>query len=198
MLIREAPKKAVHALYGTLGPVCSTGYDYVSGAAANGAIIDLESLDHGGVRYRVGTVAATMWSTVGSTAADKKITMSVKLQHGTSPSGGDMADYSTGFIPDARIFNTSDMTTPMSAWSTADFKAGGPLNAWDLRAAKRYIRAVLTPSINDQSTTTATGAGLVGSAAWKRIAASVVLSAPDNFPEGARRGAFSTATASST
>lgn len=193
MLIREAPKKAVHAIAHTLvGPACSTGYDSVSGAAINGAVIDLAAEDHGGVRYRVASVAAHMWSTLGSTAADKKLSLALKLQHGTSPSGGDMADYSTGFIPDARIFNTSDMTTPMSAWSTALFAGAGPRNAWDLRAASRYIRAVLTPTINDQSTTTTPGAP------WKRVAATVVLSAPDNFPEGTRRGIFSTATSTST
>lgn len=196
MLIREGLKRAAPGVAEQVfGPACSTGYDVLSGADANGAVIDLQSPEWGGARYRAAAIAAVVRSTLGSTEADTRLSIGVRLQHGDSSGGGGMTDYSTAFIPADEVYGTTANSTAMNSWSTGLFMAVGTHNAFDLRAAKRYIRAVLKVTINDQSTTTAVAAL---PKTFKRGSAVVVLSAADQFPEGTARGPFTTATATST
>jgi hypothetical protein len=90
--------------------------------------------------------ATIIYSSRGSTATDRKLTLGVKLQHGDSSGGGDMADYSTQSQPDDQIYFSSARTTDMAYWSTGPLRAQSEPSYYDLRAAKRYIRAVHTVS----------------------------------------------------
>lgn len=133
---------------------CSTG-DVLSGAAINGRVIDRLGL---GSRYNflVACPSINVYTTVGSTAADQKVALSIKLQHGDSSGGGDMADYSTGQTPADRTFLTTAQTTPMQNWSTGPqfFDHEG---LYEITATKRYIRAVGTWTRGGSSTSTAAG-----------------------------------------
>lgn len=133
---------------------CSTG-DVLSGAAINGRVIDRLGL---GSKYMFRAVAPAICvhTTVGSTAADQKVALDIKLQHGDSSGGGDMADFSTGLQPGTRTFLTTAMTTPMQNWSTGakffDHRA-----EYEITAAKRYVRAVGTWTRGGSATSTAAG-----------------------------------------
>jgi hypothetical protein len=91
-------------------------------------------------------------STRGSTQLDRKLTLGVKLQHGDSSGGGDMADYSTGSQPADKVYFTSARTTAFANWSTGALKFQSNAAFYDLRAAKRYIRAVHSVTINNVTT----------------------------------------------
>lgn len=133
---------------------CSTG-DVASGSAINGLIIDRLGL--GGNRiYETCEVGITAQTTVGSTAADKKITLSAKLQHGDSSGGGDMADYSTGNTNADQSFWTTAESTAYQNWTTG-VMAFGHQSGYNVIAAKRYIRGVGTITKNGSTTSTAAG-----------------------------------------
>src|SRR5574343_913379 len=88
---------------------CSTG-DVLSGAAINGRVIDRLGLGRNRI-YETAEPFIHVYTTVGSTAADQRVTLSVKLQHGDSSGGGDMADYSTGMTaPDVNFRTTAEST----------------------------------------------------------------------------------------
>jgi len=133
---------------------CSTG-DVLSGAAINGRIVDRLGL---GARYnfRAVQVALHVWSTVGSTAADQKVALDIKLQHGDSSGGGDMADFTTGLQPATRSFLSTAMTTPMQNWSTG-LQFFDHVADYEITAAKRYIRPVGTWTRGGSATSTAAG-----------------------------------------
>lgn len=133
---------------------CSTG-DVLSGAAINGRVVDLETLP-GGRRFRVANPYINVYSTVGSTGADKKTTLAIKLQHGDSSGGGDMADYSTGQQPADAAFNTTGDSTTMQNWSTGT-QFYSHAGSYEISAAKRYLRAVGTWTRGGSSTSTAAG-----------------------------------------
>jgi len=133
---------------------CSTG-DVASGAAVTGKVIDRLGLGANRI-FEQAEAAVSCHTTAGSTGTDKKVTLSIKLQHGDSSGGGDMADYSTGYQSADQNFFTTAETTPLQNWST------GPLavahQSWyNVIPAKRYIRAVGTVTKNGISTSTAAG-----------------------------------------
>lgn len=135
---------------------CSTG-DLASAAAFNGRIIDRLGLGANRI-FEDASVAITAHTTVGSTAADKKITLSVKLQHGDSSGGGDMADYSTGMQSADQNFFTTAESTAYQNWTTGPIFLGH--QSWyNVIPAKRYVRAVGT--LTKGGTTTSTAAGSV-------------------------------------
>lgn len=133
---------------------CSTG-DVLSGVAINGRVIDRLGL--GRRRIYEGAVACiSAYTTVGSTALDQKVTLSVKLQHGDSSGGGDMADLSTGMqAPDAN-FRTTAESTAYQNWSTGP-QFWGHDSEYNILAAKRYIRPVGVWTRGGSSTSTAAG-----------------------------------------
>ena len=161
MLGRDHPKLIpALAAVNTLGPTCSTGFDQYSGTEFKGRIIDRLGADFDS-RPLMCSIGATIYSTVGSTEADQKITLAVLLEHGASSGGGDMADYlpagSTG--PAATItFATSALTTPEGAWSTADKVLQSNPGAFNLQHAEQFIRIAITATLNAESTTTSPGA----------------------------------------
>lgn len=118
---------------------CSTG-DVASGAAINGRIIDRLGLGGGQIFENV-MAGISVLTTVGSTAADKRITLAVKIQHGDQASGSDMADYSTGQQSADKNYFTTAETTTLQNWST-EVLALSHESTYNVIAAKRYIRAV--------------------------------------------------------
>jgi hypothetical protein len=74
------------------------------------------------------------------------VAIGVKLQHGDSSGGGDMADYSTDCqVPDRVFFGSSARTTDMKQWdgshSTGPLYGCSHTAVYDLRGAKQYLRA---------------------------------------------------------
>lgn len=133
---------------------CSTG-DVLSGAAITGRIIDRLGLGSNRI-FGTAEVGINAYTTVGSTDAIKKVALSVKLQHGDSSGGGDMADYSTGMQNDDQNFFTSADTTTLQNWSTGVLHLNH--QSWyEITAAKRYIRAVGYLTKGGPSTSTAAG-----------------------------------------
>lgn len=122
---------------------------------AFGRIIDRTAFPIG-TRYQVAAPAAYLHSTRGTTDADAKVTIGVKLQHGDSSGGGDMADYSTGNQPDDRQFFSTARSTAHASWdatlSTGEFYGVSNPAYYDLRGAKQYLRVAVPVSKNSQTT----------------------------------------------
>lgn len=112
---------------------------------ANGTIID-RLRQPLGTHYEACVVGAWIASTRGSTEADRKLAVGLKLQHGDSSGGGDMADYSTGSQPSDRQYFSTARTSDMAQWDASE--STGPVYAvsdpgyYDLRVAKQYLRVV--------------------------------------------------------
>lgn len=158
----------------------------VSAASLSGRIID--RLSDGLVsRYTVAQVGAYLWSSRGSTEADRLLTLGIKLQHGDSSGGGDMADYSTGSTPTDQTFFTTARSTEHTAWSTGPFYGQTAPGTYDLRAAKRYIRTVVSARKNKVTTESS------GDEA-SHVGAFILFGGGDQVPQNAFTGAGSTST----
>lgn len=125
----------------------STG-DGAASTWFNGDVIDrLHPLL--GPRYLVASPVATVYASRGSTAPDRLFVLGVKLQHGDSSAGGDMADYSTGAqTSDATFFgDTGNRTTDQDSWDASISSGALTIMSvpqyYDLRAAKRYLRVLV-------------------------------------------------------
>ena len=146
-----------------------------------------------GARYGAAVVGAWINSTRGSTEADRKLAVGVKLQHGDSSGGGDLADYTTGNQADDRMYFGSTLrTTDMLAWDTEE--SSGPVYAvsnpgyYDLRGAKRYLRVVARVGKN-RVTTESSGDE------HARVGATITFLAGDQLPQKAdTTGPFSSTT----
>lgn len=149
-------------------------------ATANGIVIDrLLDVDE---RYEGVVVAPTITSTRGSTEADRKLAMGILVQHGDSSGGGDMAEFSTGFRPQDRVFFSSARTSAQANWD--DEKSTGPFYSlrgipgyYDLRGAKRYIRVQVRAGKNSVTTESSGDEQC-------RVGAVGAFFAADNLPEG--------------
>lgn len=142
---------------------CSTG-DIASGAAINGAVIDRLGLG-GATGVNVLNQAEYVetaepfclaWSTYGSTAPNQLVSIQVKLQHGDSSGGGDMADFytpggtcstspsagETSYLSPLRNYFSTAMTSDMRAWTTGAMKYTNNPFSVSLNVAKRFVRAV--------------------------------------------------------
>ncbi len=133
---------------------CSTG-DVASGAAINGRVIDRLGLGRNRF-YETAEPFIHAYTTVGSTALDQKVTLSIKLQHGDSSGGGDMADYSTGMQSADAIFRTTAESTAYQNWSTGP-QFWGHDSEYNVTAAKRYVRPVGVWTRGGTTTSTAAG-----------------------------------------
>jgi hypothetical protein len=182
MIVRQQ-LKVVEAVPTQRVYTCSTG-DVLSTSAINGRVID--RLDMGRL-YHIAVPFATGRAVAGTTQADKKVTVAVKLQHGDSSGGGDMADYSTDNQPADGIFFTTAQTTPMGGWSTDLAKVQSREGAYDLVAAKQFIRPVITITLPGNTTATNSGDAL-------DISGGVVFQYPDEQPGRVTTGPFSTST----
>ena len=184
--------------------VCSTG-DSTGNAAVDitglgtalvangGAIIDRKAFPE---TYSLAEPYLQVYSTIGSTNADKKVLIDVKLQHGASSAGGDMADYSTGSTgqwPARRTLFTSAETTPMSHWTTEAVNVSSNPGAYDITGASRYLRLVGNV---DMSTGYGTSTSTAGSVDNMYVTGGIRLGQPSNEPPA--NDACSTSTSTST
>lgn len=133
---------------------CSTG-DVVSGAAINGNVIDREGLMHSAHglnglgqndRYLTAAPILLAWQVLGSTFVGKAVSATVKLQHGDSSGGGDMADLALagGGSPRVNNFYNTGLSTDYANWTTGAVEVYAPSDHYELGGAKRFIRAVGT------------------------------------------------------
>jgi hypothetical protein len=169
---------------GTLGALTTVdrGKLFAAGmASVNGKVIDRLRFPIG-ARYGACVVGAYIASTRGSTEANRKLGVGVKLQHGDSSAGGDLADYSTGNQPDDRQYFSSARTTDMLSWdgseSTGEVFAASNPGYYDLRAAKRYLRVVARAG-KDLVTTESSGDE------QSRVGANITFLAGDQLPQKA-------------
>lgn len=134
----------------------STGFGSSGGAGISGRIIDRLQEPFITDRYTVAMPFSYLESTRGSTEANRQLAVNIKLQHGNSSAGGDMADYSTGSQPVDMVLFTTVQTTPMWSWSTGAIRATSNPAYYDLRGANRYIRTV-TSAFKNRATTESSG-----------------------------------------
>jgi hypothetical protein len=171
---------------------CSTGAQVFASTAnqlmvaalgtitANGRIIDrLYDLP---ASYSVASPVATLASTRGSTEADRRLTLGVKLQHGDSSGGGDMADYSTGSTPASRNYFSTARSTDHASWdateSTGEVVALANPGYYDIRAAKQFVRVAVTVGKN-RVTTESSGDEQA------RVGADITFCVGDRLPQNA-------------
>lgn len=134
-----------------------------------------------GTIFDVALPSAKFNASRGSTEANRQIVIGVKLQHGDSSGGGDMADYSTGSQPDDRTYFGTSRTTDMLNWQSGGLSTGA-LNAtsnaasYDLRAAKQFIRVAVR--IGKNRVTTESSGDEQG-----RVSASLTLLAGRQAPQ---------------
>lgn len=126
---------------------------------ALGRIIDRTRMPLG-TRYAVAVVGSWLHSTRGSTEADRKLTIGVRLLHGDSSGGGDMATLSTAAEPADRQYFSSARSTDHASWdateSTGEVYAASNPAYYDIRGAKRYLR-VAVPVFKNAVTTESSG-----------------------------------------
>ena len=148
---------------------------------AFGRIIDRTQMPLG-AWYQVAAISACVHSTRGSTEADRKLTIGVKLQHGDSSGGGDMADYSTESQPDTRQYFSSARSTDHASWdaalSTGEVYGMSNPSYYDLRSAKRYLR-VGVPVFKSKQTTESSGDEQA------RVSATITFLGADRLPQNA-------------
>jgi len=166
---------ALTKLNATADAVVSAGAE----TTAFGVVIDRLGPSLGSV-YNFAFPAGHFHASAGSTEANRQLTPGVKLQHGDSSGGGDMADYSTQNQPDNRTYFGTGRTSDMANWDAS--LSTGPLYiqsnsaGYDLRAAKRYVR-VAVPVSKNRVTTESSGDEPA------RIGAAITFLAGNRLPE---------------
>jgi len=139
---------------------CSSG-SVASGSAVNGDIIDrlgvkTRQLSPGEV-YNVAEPFASIFSTAGTTFANRRTSLQVKLQHGDSSGGGDMADLVTAAstAPGRTLlqWTTAVSTDYSAAWSTGTVQMGSLSQSYNLsQFCKRYLRPVAIATLPGNTT----------------------------------------------
>ena len=162
--------------------------------ASGGAIVDRRAF---GETYAMAEPYLQVYSTIGTTEPSKKIVVEVRLQHGASSAGGDMANLSTGTTgswPQPRTLFSTAQTTTMSSWSTSPIMVSSNPGAYDLGAASRYLRLVgnVTYGTSGYATSTST----VGCVDNLYVTGGIRLGNPSNEPPA--NDACSTSTSTST
>ena len=175
----------------TVNTTKSSVADLNSGSGVNGRIFDRLVDILSPSSFYVAAPVATLTATRGSTEADRQLKVGIKLQHGTSSAGGDMADYSTQDQPAYRTYFSTARTTDMKNWdaslSTGPFRGSSNMAYYDLRGANRYIRVVAF-AYKDKQTTESSGDEAA------RLSADLVFMGGDRVPPIADAGPTSTST----
>lgn len=141
---------------------CATGVDSTSGGVFNGSVIDRLALGPAFTHaqpFLIGQLPGTT-----STQGSRYRSVAIKLRHGDSSGGGDLADFSTGMIPAAvPFYTTQGESTDWKNWTTGAVRLQASHVAYPLLGAKRYITAAGT--ITGPGLTTATAAANLVTAA---------------------------------
>jgi hypothetical protein len=181
---------------GVVTPIADTSADALISAAGEttgfGRVIDRLTFPVAGAKYNACVVSAWINSTRGSTEADRKITVGVRLLHGDSSGGGDLAAYSTANQPATRTFFSTARTTDMLQWdgslSTGAVYAPSNPGYYDLRGAKRYLQ-VAALVLKNKITTESSGDEQC------RVGATITFLAGDKLPQRQdTTGAYSSTT----
>lgn len=135
---------------------CSTNGDSTSGGTLTGSIIDRHALgfSYGHAQpFIVGELPG-----VTSTAGARFVSLAIKLKHGDSSGGGDLADYSTGLITDAiPHYTTQGESTDWKTWTTGTMRMQASPKAYPLQGAKRFIAPAAIVTRAGKATSTAAG-----------------------------------------
>jgi hypothetical protein len=142
---------------------CGTGgVDSTSGGVFNGSVIDRLALGPAFTHAQPFLVGQLPGTTSTSGARYRKV--AVKLRHGDSSGGGDLADFLTDMIPAGTPFYTTQgESTDWKNWTTGNVRLQASHVAYPLLGAKRFITAAGT--ITGPGLTTATAAGNLVTAA---------------------------------
>jgi hypothetical protein len=135
---------------------CGTGgVDSTSGGVFNGSVIDRLALGPAFTHAQPFLIGKLP----GSTSTGKVYrSVAVKLRHGDSSGGGDLADYQSGMIPSAVAYGAVEArTTEWKNYTTGDIRLQASSVAYPLLGAKRFITAAGTISGPGASTSTAAG-----------------------------------------
>lgn len=140
-------------------------------------------------RYTVAAPAVMLYSSRGSTEANRKLTLGLQLLHGDSSGGGDHVALSTEADPDDAVYFTSQRTTPESNWSTGLLLGGLTSRpaVYDLRAAKRYL-SLLVKAQKAHGTTESSGDEAA------RVSAVIAFMGAEQYPAGVWTSQGSTTT----
>lgn len=134
--------KTSHEVYGN-----ATGLDSTSGGEFSGELIDRLALSPAFTHaqpFLVGSIAGTT-----STGGERWCSVAVKLQHGDSSGGGDLADYSTGSISDAvSYYTTQGESTDWRNWTTGAVRVQTSPRPYPLLHAKRFLSVSGTVSMS--------------------------------------------------
>lgn len=144
---------------------CGTGgVDSTSGGVFNGSVIDRMALGPAFTHaqpFLVGQLPGTT-----STAGARYRSVGVRLRHGDSSGGGDLADFSTGQIDipaSVPFYTTQGESTDWKNWTTGAIRLQASHTAYPLLGAKRFITAAGV--ITGPGLTTATAAANLVTAA---------------------------------
>ncbi len=154
-----------------------------------GRVIDRLSAEFGDRMYRTAELAGHLYSSIGSTNANRRMSLAVKLQHGDSSAGGDLADLSTGAATTGFVFFSCARSTETLVFSSSPFYGQTPPNYYDLTRAKRYVAAVVTADLGYITTETCGDN-------YSKVSATVRFAGADELPWTQHVGIGSTVTAS--
>lgn len=201
-IIRDLPF-TIPSLEDRLYVTSSTGSQGIAGAGTTANVVGaaagtagvagrvVDRLFDATERFPVACPFTHFYATRGSTEANRQVTLGVKLQHGDSSGGGDMADYSTQSQPDDKVFfgtaRTSDFKSWDASYSTGPFRGATNQAYYDIRGAKRYIRAVHFVTKNRVTTESSGDEGA-------RLSGGIAFLGGEFAPMGADLGPTSTST----
>lgn len=135
---------------------CATGGDSTSGGNLNGNIIDLNALPQRFTHLQ-GAIAGSLPGST-STAGGRRVSLEVRIQHGDSSGGGDMANLSTDMLPDSAVnFYSTAQTTDEKAWSTGTIRYQYNTPPIPLLPAGRFVRVQGVVTRIGAATSTAAG-----------------------------------------
>mgnify|MGYP001616127934 CR=1 FL=1 len=146
----------VHCKQGHIVGDCSTNGDSTSGGTFNGSIVDRLALGYNYTHAQpvlIGELPATT-----STAGARFVSLSIKLRHGDSSGGGDLADLNTGLDADAvEHYTTQGESTDWKTFTTGLLRMQCSPKAYPLMGAKRFIAPAATVLRAGKATSTAAG-----------------------------------------
>lgn len=146
----------VHSKLGHIVGDCSTNGDSTSGGTFNGSIVDRMALGYSYTHAQpvlIGELPATT-----STAGARFVSLSIKLRHGDSSGGGDLADLNTGLDADAvEHYTTQGESTDWKTFTTGLLRMQCSPKAYPLMGAKRFIAPAATVLRAGRATSTAAG-----------------------------------------
>lgn len=169
---------------------CSTGLDSTSGGTFNGSVIDRQALGGTMFMHAQPFLVASVPGTT-STQGARYRSVAIKLRHGDSSGGGDLADYLTP--PAAEPFYTTQgESTDWQTWTTGTLRYQSSSVCYPLLGAKRFITAAGTITAPGLSTSTAGGVTTSVALGVNMIKADSELPGEISYNPGGNKGVYPT------